>query len=137
MYPIWPNVCRYPIITPIYILVERTIPDLVHLYCYNNLQSLGAWLWGFGATGALARSGSDIRKPEVQSSFQFISEVCSEVEVRALCRSLEFIDTPALANYVFLLCAQVQCHAGNVREVINLPLSSSATSAPKFVATVW
>ncbi|MCI4386200.1 hypothetical protein PGIGA_G00059530 [Pangasianodon gigas] len=61
------------------------------------------------ATRALARSGTDVgmsRRSGVQSVFQFIPKVFSGVEVRALCRTLEFfhsnLHTPCLHGARFV-----------------------------------
>ncbi|MCJ8741355.1 hypothetical protein PDJAM_G00069720 [Pangasius djambal] len=61
------------------------------------------------ATRALVRSGADVgmsRRSGVQSVFQFIPKVFSGVEVRALCRTLEFfhsnLHTPCLHGARFV-----------------------------------
>ncbi|MCJ8742121.1 hypothetical protein PDJAM_G00078520 [Pangasius djambal] len=61
------------------------------------------------ATGALVRSGADAgmsRRSGVQSVLQFIPKVFSGVEVRALCRTLEFfhsnLHTPCLHGARFV-----------------------------------
>ncbi|MCJ8748244.1 hypothetical protein PDJAM_G00162700, partial [Pangasius djambal] len=61
------------------------------------------------ATRALVRSGADVgmsRMSGVQSVFQFIPKVFSGVEVRALCRTLEFfhsnLHTPCLHGARFV-----------------------------------
>lgn len=64
-----------------------------------------------------------VRWPVVQSTFQFIPVVISRVEVRALCKPLEFfcsnLSKPCLHD---LLCAHGHCHDGTCLGLLH-PLS--------------
>lgn len=97
---------------------KHSVPYLVPICCYNNLQFSGkdfVSVWEYGR-GICAHSAPEVRhwclakRPGVQSAFRFISEVFSGVEIGALYGTAEFFFS--YHGEPFLLRAHFVNHTG-------------------------
>lgn len=103
MYTIWPKDCGHLTIKPI-CAWKTTSSRFRPLSCYNNLHTFGkAFRSCDVAVGICSFSHKSITKirvvflqtkrPGVQLTIQFILKVLIWVEVRVLCRTLEFFQS--------------------------------------------
>lgn len=73
---------------PLICIIPANLLEMFHTHFWSVVVGICA----YSATRASVRSGiiSGVRRPGVQLVFKFVPKVFSEVEVMALCRTLEF-----------------------------------------------